>query len=44
MPICSPTRPRIGILNSLWIVFALIVIAGFAVPAARKPALRTPAP
>lgn len=25
-----------GILNALWIVFGLVVIAGFAVPAARE--------
>ncbi|MGB3910558.1 MAG: MFS transporter [Pseudolysinimonas sp.] len=43
-PILGLVGEQIGILNSLWIVFALIVIAGFAVPAARKPALRTPAP
>ena len=28
---------QIGILNALWIVFALIAIVGFAVTAARKP-------
>jgi MFS family permease len=38
-PILGFVGEQIGILNSLWIVFALIVIAGFAVPAARKPAL-----
>jgi predicted MFS family arabinose efflux permease len=36
-PILGIVGEQIGILNSLWIVFALIVIAGFAVPAARKP-------
>jgi predicted MFS family arabinose efflux permease len=36
-PILGLVGEQIGILNSLWIVFALIVIAGFAVPAARKP-------
>lgn len=41
-PILGLVGEQIGILNSLWIVFALIVIAGFAVPAARKPAARTP--
>lgn len=38
-PILGLVGEQIGILNSLWIVFALIVIAGFAVPAARKPEL-----
>ena len=37
-PILGLVGEQIGILNSLWIVFALIVIAGFAVPAAREPA------
>lgn len=37
-PILGLVGEQIGILNSLWIVFALIVVAGFAVPAARKPA------
>lgn len=36
-PVLGLVGEQIGILNSLWIVFALIVIAGFAVPAARKP-------
>jgi MFS family permease len=36
-PILGFVGEQIGILNSLWIVFALIVVAGFAVPAARKP-------
>ncbi|GHF25511.1 MFS transporter [Pseudolysinimonas yzui] len=40
-PVLGLVGEQIGILNSLWIVFALIVIAGFAVPAARKP---TPVP
>jgi MFS family permease len=42
-PILGFVGEQIGILNSLWIVFALIVIAGFAVPAARKPE-QQPAP
>jgi MFS family permease len=36
-PVLGLVGEQIGILNSLWIVFALIVVAGFAVPAARKP-------
>lgn len=36
-PVLGLVGEQIGILNALWIVFALIVIAGFAVPAARKP-------
>lgn len=42
-PILGLVGEQIGILNSLWIVFGLIVIAGLAVPAARKPA-PVPAP
>lgn len=36
-PILGIVGEQIGILNALWIVFALIVVAGFAVPAARRP-------
>ena len=36
-PILGLVGEQVGILNSLWIVFGLIVIAGFAVPATRKP-------
>jgi MFS family permease len=44
-PILGLVGEQIGILNALWIVFGLIVIAGFAVPAARKPApVHEPAP
>jgi MFS family permease len=39
-PIIGFVGEHIGILNALWIVFGLIVIAGFAVPAAREPAKR----
>lgn len=39
-PIIGFVGEQIGILNALWIVFGLIVIAGFAVPAAREPAKR----
>jgi len=37
-PLIGFVGEHIGILNALWIVFGLIVIAGFAVPAAREPA------
>lgn len=40
-PVLGLIGEHIGILNSLWIVFGLIVLAGFAVPAARE---RKPAP
>ncbi len=36
-PIIGIVGEQIGILNALWIVFGLIVVAGFAVPATRKP-------
>ncbi len=36
-PILGIVGEQIGILNALWIVFGLIVVAGFAVPAARNP-------
>lgn len=35
-PVLGLIGEQIGILNSLWIVFGLIVLAGFAVPAARE--------
>jgi len=35
-PLIGFVGEHIGILNALWIVFGLIVIAGFAVPAARE--------
>lgn len=37
-PIIGVIGEQVGILNALWIVFGLIVVAGFAIPAARKPA------
>lgn len=40
-PVLGLIGEHIGILNSLWIVFGLIVLAGLAVPAARE---RKPAP
>jgi len=36
-PVIGFVGEQIGILNALWIVFGLIVVAGFAVPAAREP-------
>jgi hypothetical protein len=36
-PIIGIIGEQIGILNALWLVFALIVVAGLAVPAAREP-------
>lgn len=40
-PVLGFVGENIGILNSLWIVFGLIVVAGLAVPAAREPKART---
>jgi len=36
-PLIGVVGEHIGILNALWIVFGLIVVAGLAVPAAREP-------
>ena len=36
-PLIGFVGEHIGILNALWIVFGLIVVAGLAVPAAREP-------
>jgi MFS family permease len=35
-PVIGFVGEHIGILNALWIVFGLIVVAGFAIPAARE--------
>ncbi len=35
-PVIGLVGEQIGILNALWIVFALIVIGGFAIPGARE--------
>lgn len=43
-PVIGFVGEQIGILNALWIVFGLIVVAGFAVPAAREPAKRPEEP
>src|SRR5690606_27796867 len=40
-PVLGFVGESIGILNSLWIVFGLIVVAGLAVPAAREPKTRS---
>lgn len=36
-PVLGFVGEQVGILNAMWIVFALIVLAGFAAPAAREP-------
>jgi MFS family permease len=45
-PVIGFVGEHLGILNALWIVFGLIVVAGFAVPAARErgPRSTTPVP
>jgi len=47
-PVIGFVGEHIGILNALWITFGLVVVAGLAIPAARKPAhlttAKTPVP